>query len=211
MEPSLQWLTDPTHFRVNRLDAHSDHQCFGSPEELPSGQSSLYLSLDGSWLFRYSRSIPQRPVGFWENGADESGFSSIQVPGHIELQGFGQVQYTNVLYPWDGHAEIRPPEIDRDRTAVGSYVRYFTLPRHFAGHRVCISFQGVERAFYLWLNGHFVGYSEDSFTPSDFDLTDYLVPGENRLSVEVFQHSSASWLEDQDFFRFFGIFRPVFL
>ena len=171
MKPMLQWLTDPTFFQVNRLDAHSDHRCYASREEMEAEQSSLYMSLDGSWLFSYSPSVAQRPDRVWENGAAEQGFAPIQVPGHMELQGYGQIHYTNVLYPWDGKAEILPPEIDWEHTAVGSYVRRFTLPENFRDKRVCISFQGVERAFYVWLNGQFVGYSEDSFTPADFDLT----------------------------------------
>lgn len=129
----------------------------------------------------------------------------------MELQGYGKIQYINTLYPWDGHAELRPPEIDWDGTYVGSYVRYFDLAPGLRGKRVCISFQGVEQAMYLWCNGHFVGYAEDSFTPSDFDLTPYIREKGNRLCVEVYERSSAAWLEDQDFFRFSGIFRSVFL
>ncbi|MGN0983958.1 MAG: glycoside hydrolase family 2 TIM barrel-domain containing protein, partial [Gemmiger sp.] len=112
---------------------------------------------------------------------------------------------------WDGHAEIQPPEIDWADNPVGSYVRKFDLAPGLRNRRVCISFQGVEQAFYVWLNGHFVGYAEDSFTPSDFDLTEFLRPERNRLCVEVYKRSSAAWLEDQDMFRFSGIFRSVFL
>ena len=115
------------------------------------------------------------------------------------------------MYPWDGRHFLRPPQIPWDDTPVGSYVRTFTLDPALEGKRVCVSFQGVERAFYCWCNGHFVGYSEDSFTPADFDLTPFLQAGENRLCVEVYKNCSGSWLEDQDFFRFFGIFRPVYL
>ena len=205
MEPSLHWLTDPTVFAVNRLPAHSDHVAFGP------GGTPLRQSLDGVWRFAYSPNPAARPADFWKKDFDSSDFAPIQVPGHIELQGCGQIQYINTLYPWDGHAELRPPEIDWDNTAVGSYVREFDLTPALRGKRVCISFQGVEKAFYLWLNGQFVGYAEDSFTLSDFDLTPYLKETGNRLCVEVYQHSSASWLEDQDMFRFFGIFRSVFL
>lgn len=207
----LSWLEDPRIFQVNRLDAHSDHVCFASVEELERGETSLRQSLDGSWRFRWSKAPAERPADFWQEGYDDSDFGSIQVPGHIELQGYGQIQYINTLYPWDGHAELRPPKIDWEDNPVGSYVREFDLEPGLTGKRVCVSFQGVEQAFYLWLNGHFVGYGEDSFTPSEFDLTPYIKEKGNRLCVEVYKRGSAAWIEDQDFFRFSGIFRSVFL
>lgn len=211
MRPSLDWLTDPTVFRVNRLDAHSDHICYASAGEAARGASSLRQSLDGLWRFAWSPSPARRPAEFWQEDFDDSAFGTILVPGHMELQGYGKIQYINTLYPWDGHSELRPPQIDWDNTHVGSYVREFDLTPALQGKRVCVSFQGVEQALYLWLNGHFIGYAEDSFTPSDFDLTPYLRNTGNRLCAEVYQHSSAAWIEDQDFFRFSGIFRSVFL
>lgn len=211
MQAELQWLTDPEVFRVNRLDAHSDHICYASSDEAAECRSSLRQSLDGRWRFVWSQTPDTRPSAFWQEGFDDSSFGSIQVPGHMELQGWGQIQYINTLYPWDGHAELRPPEIDWQHAAVGSYVRTFDLAPGLRGKEVCVSFQGVEQAFYVWLNGHFVGYAEDSFTPSEFDLTPYVRDTGNRLCVEVYKRSSAAWLEDQDFFRFSGIFRPVFL
>ena len=211
MQAELKWLTDPAVFRVNRLDAHSDHVCYASAEEMAQGTSSLYQSLDGRWRFAWSPRPADRPAGFWREDFDDSAFGSVQVPGHMELQGYGQIQYINTLYPWDGRAELRPPEIDWEDCAVGSYVRRFDLDGGLRGKRVCVSFQGVEQACYVWLNGQFVGYAEDSFTPSDFDLTPYVRETGNRLCVEVYQRSSAAWIEDQDFFRFSGIFRSVFL
>ena len=202
--PELNWLEDPRVFAVNRLDAHSDHT-WHTPE------GSLRQSLDGSWRFAYSPCPAARPTDFWQADASLDGFGEIAVPGHIEMQGYGQIQYINTMYPWDGRHFLRPPQIPWDDTPVGSYVRTFTLDAALEGKRVCVSFQGVERAFYCWCNGHFVGYSEDSFTPADFDLTPFLQAGENRLCVEVYKNCSGSWLEDQDFFRFFGIFRPVYL
>lgn len=210
-KPELNWLTDPTVFAVNRLDAHSDHICYRTAEEAAAGRSSLRQSLDGTWRFAYSPNPAARPADFWHPDADLSAFGTIQVPGHIELQGYGELQYTNTLYPWDGRAALRPPQIDWDHAPVGSYVTDFTLDEGLQGQRVCISFQGVEQAMYLWCNGVFVGYAEDSFTPSDFELTDCLREGVNRLCVEVHKRCSASWIEDQDFFRFSGIFRSVFL
>ena len=202
--PELKWLEDPRVFAVNRLDAHSDHTWY-------TEAGDLRQSLDGAWRFAYSASPAARPAGFWQPDASLDGFDEIAVPGHIEMQGYGQIQYINTMYPWDGRHALRPPHIAWDDTPVGSYVKTFTLDQALQGKRVCVSFQGVERAFYCWCNGHFVGYSEDSFTPADFDLTPFLQEGENRLCVEVYKNCSGSWLEDQDFFRFFGIFRPVYL
>jgi len=211
MIPKLQWLEDPTVFQVNRLNAHSDHICYVSKDEMYAHTSSLQQNLDGQWLLHWSKAPSHRPAEFWVEGFDDSEFAAIQVPGHLELQGYGQIQYINKLYPWDAHANLRPPQIDWDNNPVASYVRYFDLDPALKNKRVCISFQGVEKAFYVWLNGHFVGYSEDTFTPSDFDLTPYIKETGNRLCVEVYKQSSASWLEDQDFFRFSGIFRSVWL
>ncbi|MEZ3454833.1 MAG: beta-galactosidase, partial [Oscillospiraceae bacterium] len=169
MQPDLKWLTDPTVFQVNRLPAHSDHVCYMSNEEAENGISSLRQLLDGRWKFKWSKNSDSRPADFWREDFDCSGFGTIEVPAHIELQGFGQIQYINTLYPWDGHAELRPPQVDMGNNPVGSYICEFDLAEGLRGKRVCISFQGVKQAFYVWLNGSFIGYGEDSFTPSDFD------------------------------------------
>ena len=211
MHAELSWLADPAVFQVNRLDAHSDHVCYASAQELARGDTSLRQSLDGVWRFMWSPSPAARPAEFWREGFDDSAFGTILVPGHMETQGHGQIHYTNSLYPWDGRSELRPPQVDLDDDPVGSYVREFDLAPGLRGQRVCVSFQGAEQAVYVWLNGNFVGYAEDSFTPSDFDLTPYIRETGNRLCVEVYKRSSAAWIEDQDFFRFSGLFRPVFL
>ena len=211
MEAKLNWLADPTVFRVNRLEAHSDHITYASLEEAEEKKTSLRQSLDGEWSFVWSENPSKRPALFWKEDYDLSDFGTIQVPGHMETQGFGQIQYINKLYPWDGHAELRPPQIDWDNNPVGSYVCTFDLNPELRGKDVRISFQGVEQACYVWLNGQFVGYSEDTFTPSDFDLTPYIKDRDNRLCVEVYKRCSGAWIEDQDFFRFSGIFRSVFL
>ena len=211
MTPELNWLSDPTVFAVNRLDAHSDHVCYRTVQEAAQRHSSLRQPLDGMWRFVWSSCPAQRPADFWREGADLSGFGTIRVPGHMETQGYGQLQYTNTLYPWDGRSALRPPQVDLNDDPVGSYAREFDLDAGLRGQRVCISFQGVEQAMYLWCNGKFVGYAEDSFTPSEFDLTPYIKETGNRICVEVYKRSSAAWIEDQDFFRFSGMFRPVYL
>ena len=174
MTPELNWLTDPTVFAVNRLDAHSDHVCYKTEAEAETGLTSLRQSLDGAWRFALSANPAARPADFYKPDADLTAFGTIRVPGHIELQGYGQIQYTNTLYPWDGRAALRPPQINWDDDPVGSYVKEFDLDEDLRGQRVCVSFQGVEQAMYLWCNGRFVGYAEDTFTPSEFDLPPYI-------------------------------------
>ncbi|MCD7036005.1 DUF4981 domain-containing protein [Metabacillus sp. GX 13764] len=210
--PSINWLTDLTKFAVNRLPAHSDHRYYETMEEAAEKKEMpLRHSLNGHWKFHYSENPQVRPENFHQVEFDVSGWESIKVPSHIQLQGYGKPQYVNTMYPWDGHNDIRPPEIPMDHNPVGSYVKAFSVPENMKNKPVYISFGGVESALYLWVNGEFAGYSEDSFTPSEFDLSPFLKEGENRLAVEVYQRSTGSWLEDQDFWRFSGIFRDVYL
>ncbi|URZ17900.1 glycoside hydrolase family 2 TIM barrel-domain containing protein [Clostridium felsineum] len=212
IKPSLDWLENPEVFRVNRIDAHSDHYFYESMEETKlEDNMPLKQSLNGKWRFSYSENPSLRIENFYENDFDISGFDYIEVPGHIQLQGYDKRQYINTMYPWEGHDELRPPHISKTYNPVGSYVKYFEVKEELKNKKTFISFQGVETAFYVWVNGEFVGYSEDTFTPSEFDITDYLKDGQNKLAVEVYKRSSASWIEDQDFWRFSGIFREVYL
>lgn len=224
--PDLAWLENPEIYEVNRIKAHSDHHFYENERMMEVGESNEDLSwskgsdgekmhlrqyLNGTWKFAYAVNPSERQADFYKEGYDISGFDDIAVPGHIQTQGYDKRQYINTMYPWDGHNELRPPHIAWDYNPVGSYVREFDLKEELEGKRVFVSFQGVETAFYVWLNGEFVGYGEDSFTPSEFELTPYLRSKGNRLAVEVYKRSSASWIEDQDFFRFSGIFRDVYL
>lgn len=196
---------DPQIFRQNCLPACSDHVFFRKIE------GDCRNSLNGMWKFSYAQTWAESPHGFEQPDYDCRSWAEIPVPAHIQLQGYDVPQYVNYQYPWDGHEEIRPGQIPERFNPVGSYVKYFEVPAPMRGQRLFISFQGVESAFALWLNGHYIGYSEDSFTPADFELTPCLQEGENKLAVQVFKWSSGSWCEDQDFFRFSGIFRDVFL
>ena len=200
-------LENPEVFRINRMDAHSDHTFI--PEEKGKKAKSFIQSLDGVWKFIRSERIEDRPLRFYEENYDLSRFKEIRVPGHMELQGYGVPQYINTLYPWDGVEGLRPPQIPKDSTPVGSYVCTFDAERGVKNGEAFLSFQGVEVAFSVWLNGTYVGYSEDSFTPSEFCVTELLRKKDNRLAVEVYKRASASWMEDQDFWRFSGIFRSV--
>ncbi|MEF2071100.1 glycoside hydrolase family 2 TIM barrel-domain containing protein [Consotaella aegiceratis] len=209
--PALSWLSDPTIFAVGRLDAVSDHTAYPSVEAARAGSTSPWRrSLSGRWAFHHADRPEARPADFFKAGFDTSDWAAIDVPGYIQTQGFGRNQYVNTQYPWDGIEDLRPPEVPQ-ANAVGSYVTAFEHGSVAKGERVVLTFEGAETAFYVWLNGTFVGYGEDSFTPSRFDVTELLVEGENRLAVEVYQRSSASWIEDQDFWRLTGIFRDVVL
>ncbi len=211
MKYTLDFLANPEVFAVNRIPAHSDHSFYASLTEADKDKSSLIQNLNGIWKFSWAKNPSERKVDFFAEDYDTQDFDDIQVPGHIELQGYGKPQYVNTMYPWEGKEALCPPYISEKDNPVGSYVRHFDLEDGLKGKRVFVSFRGAETAIYVWLNGEFLGYSEDSFTPSEFELTPYIKEKNNRLCVEVYKRSSASWLEDQDFWRFSGIFRDVFL
>lgn len=204
-------IKNPEIFEQNRLAAHSDHVCYKNELEKIKGKSSLKYDMNGLWKFAYAKNQSLAPCGFEAADYDCKGWDEIRVPAHIQMEGYDVPIYTNTTYPWEADESIKPGEVPEIFNPVASYVKYFTIPENMKNKRVCISFQGVESGFALWLNGHYVGYSEDTFDPSDFELTDYIVEGENKLAVRVWKWTSSSWCEDQDFYRFSGIFRDVFL
>ena len=204
-------VSDPCVFEEGRLPAHSDHVIYASMDELEAGRSSYRMYLDGIWKFRYANNPSEAEDGFWNDECDVKGWDEIRVPAHIQMEGYDRPQYSNIAYPWDGHEEIVPGEVPSVFNPTADYVNHFKLPDRMKGKRIRISFQGVESGFALWVNGTYIGYSEDSFTPSDFDITDAVREGENRLAVRVFKWTAGSWCEDQDFYRFSGIFRSVYL
>lgn len=210
-EFNYEQVKNPQYFAEGRMEAHSDHICYASMQEAAAKKTSLRYSLDGIWKFHYARNYAQTIPGFEQPDYDCHPWADIRVPAHIQMEGYDIPQYANVQYPWDGREEIWTDEIPSEFNPTASYVKYFTLPQGFANRPVYISFQGVESGIALWLNGQFVGYSEDSFTPADFELTPYLKEGENKLAASVFKWTSGSWCEDQDFYRFSGIYRSVFL
>ena len=223
MQPNIKWLDDPRVYRVGQIDAHSDHLYYENEADAKAANQTLCQSLDGVWKFAYSVNAASRPANFYEEGFDVSSFDEIAVPCHIEMAGYDKIHYINTMYPWEGHYYRRPAfsgmpgEVmegqfsEADYNPVGSYVCKFDLNESLRGKRVIVRFEGVEQAMYVWLNGMFLGYSEDTFTPSEFDLTDAIRETGNTLCVEVHKRSTAAYLEDQDFFRFFGIFRSVSL
>ncbi len=216
MEADIRWLDRPDIFSINQIPAHSDHAFYEGRKAQEKRESALVQSLNGEWEFCYSANAHGRPVEFYREDFDAKAFGTIKVPCHIELAGYDKIHYINTMYPWEGSIFRRPADTQgsfskASYNPVGSYRRTFDLAPGLCGKRVRIRFEGVEQAAYFWLNGHFIGYAEDSFTPSEFDLTPYIRQMGNLLAVEVHKRSTAAFLEDQDFFRFFGIFRNVTL
>ena len=223
MNADMKWLDNPEVFKVNQLESHSDHCYYLDYSDMKKEKNPLLQSLNGQWEFAYSKNVMERPVDFYKETFDASGFDKIMVPGHIELAGYDKIRYINTMYPWEGkeyHRGAYSMEAtgaeegmfsEAQYNPVGSYIKYFDLDKNMCGKRIYICFEGVEEAMYLWLNGQFIGYAEDSFTPSEFDLTPYVKEKGNVLAVQVHKMSTAAFLEDQDFFRFFGIFRNVTL
>jgi beta-galactosidase len=170
--------------------------------------SPWHLSLNGEWSFNWSENPASRPAGFFMPEFDVGTWDTIPVPANWQLHGHGYPIYTNVRYPW---GEPDPPRVPHNFNPVGSYRRTFTVPEGWDGRQVYLSFGGVSSAFYLWVNGREVGYSQGSRTPAEFNVTDYLIPGENLVALEVYRYSDGSYLECQDFWRISGIFRDVSL
>lgn len=209
-------IKNPEFFSQNRVKAHSDHKYYVDECEMVlknKKEHSEYFreSLNGLWKFSYSSNLSSAPKEYWKSEYDCRNWSDIRVPAHIQMEGYDKPQYVNVQYPWDGHEEVEPGQIPEKFNPVASYAKYITIPKRFENKRVFISFQGVESGFALWCNGKYIGYSEDTFTPSEFEITPYICEGENKLAVQVYKWTSGSWCEDQDFFRFSGIFRDVYL
>ena len=191
----------------------------------PDRQSALdsdcarpwFLSLDGDWKFHWSPDPQSRPAGFYQPDFDVTGWDEIPVPGNWQMHGYGVPLYVNIKYPFhkDPPRVMGEPPEDftsyKHRNPVGSYRRTFTVPADWKGRQVFLQFDGVDSAFYLWINGQQVGYSQGSRTPALFNVTGSLRDGENVLAVEVYRYSDGSYLEDQDFWRLSGIFRPVYL
>ncbi|MEK3982038.1 glycoside hydrolase family 2 TIM barrel-domain containing protein [Paenibacillus sp. FSL K6-3166] len=210
-----EWNNNPEIFELNRLDAHASMIPYSNLTQALVGDkeaSPYYKTLNGIWKFSFFETPDLRVVDFYKAHFDCSNWATIPVPSHWQFHGYDYPQYTNVRYPWaESEPDLKPPFAPTKYNPVGSYIRTFTVPESWNGQPVYLSFQGVESAFYVWVNGERVGYCEDTFTPSEFDITPYLVTGDNKLAVEVYRWCDASWLEDQDFWRLSGIFREVYL
>ncbi len=200
---NLGMIDDPAVFKVNVLPARSD-TVICDDKGCP-----MKVSLNGMWKFHYAENPASAIEGFEKPEMDVSGWKEIPVPSNIQMQGYDAPAYVNSQYPWDGREKLALGEAPRRFNPTAQYVTFFEIPKAWKDMGVRIRFHGVESGFALWLNGSFVGYSEDSFTPSEFDLTSFLTEGVNRLAVLDFKFTNGSWFEDQDMFRLSGIFRDV--
>ena len=213
-QPNNEWNNKPDVFQVNRLPAHATLMPYADETSARLGDrtaSPYYFSLNGTWKFHLAANPSQRDTSFYKDTADVSSLGNIQVPGNWQTQGYDYPIYTNITYPWTGYENPPPPQAPTVYNPVGSYRREFTVPGSWNGRQVFLSFQGIGSAFYVWMNGNYIGYGEDSFTPKEYDITKYLRTGTNNISVEVYRWSDGSWLEDPDMIRLSGIFRDVFL
>ena len=210
-----EWNNNPEIYEVGRLAAHAATTTYETIEAAIAGDESaspFRQALNGTWKFAYADTPEQRIEAFYRRDYDCSAWADMPVPSNWQLHGYDYPQYTNVRYPWSVlEPELVAPFAPSKYNPVGSYARSFTVPADWQGQPVYLSFQGVESAFYVWVNGDLVGYSEDTFTPAEFDITPYLCQGDNKLAVEVYRWCDASWLEDQDFWRLSGMFRDVYL
>lgn len=210
MEFDISMISDPKVFAPGRLPARTFFDALQADRN-GGFRSSLALRLDGTWKFDYAENYEQSPKDFYKPGYKTDDWDDITVPGHIQLQGYDKPHYTNTAYPWDGLEDVAPGQVPTRFNPVGSYVKEFECPDIPEGYGARIYFGGIESGGAIWLNGHFLGYKEDSFDAGEYDITDYLVQGINRLCVMVFKWTVGSWFEDQDFFRFSGIYRPVWI
>lgn len=199
---------------VNRLPMHTSHFAFSTPEEAKTGlpeESDRYLSLNGQWKFNWVNDADQRPTDFYRTDFNDKGWGTMPVPGIWELNGYGDPLYVNVGYAWREDFKSNPPEVPVKNNHVGSYRRTVTIPDSWTGKQVIAHFGSVTSNMYLWVNGKFVGYSEDSKLEPEFDITPYLHKGENQIAFQVFRWCDGSYLEDQDFWRLSGVARDSYL
>ena len=198
-------VANPSVFMENRLDAHAEFETF------TDGKTNRILNLDGEWSFSYANNPAGETEGFEAESFDHTSWKTIKVPGHIQLQGYDRPHYTNTAYPWDGREALGRGWTPEEFNPVAEYIKVFDIPKKLVGSRMRLSFQGVESCALVWLNGEYVGYFENSFDPAEFEITDLIKRGKNKLAVRVYKWCSGSWCEDQDFFRFSGIYRSVYI
>ncbi|MBN1413732.1 MAG: DUF4981 domain-containing protein [Bacteroidales bacterium] len=213
-KPAIQTSIDEiTNIRVTSVNTEKPHCTFlpydgieTAIQDNPS-QSPYYLSLNGTWKFHWVSKPDDRPAGFYKRKYSTRRWDDIEVPSDWQMKGYDHPIYVNIRYPWNESY----PQIPLEYNPVGSYKRMFILPDNWKNREIILHFGGVNSSFYVWINGKYIGYSEDSKTPSEFNITNFVKPGRNSISVQVFRWCDGSYLEDQDFFRLSGIEREVFL
>ena len=198
-------------FNINKEPAHATLLPYlNMASALEKKESTLFLSLNGKWHFNWVKKPSDRPINFFTPEYDASGWNLIDVPSNWQMKGYGMPIYLNTRYP-PSVKLTNIPSIDHEYNPVGSYKKGFSLSKEWVNREVFIHFDGVKSAFYLWINGHQIGYSQDSMSPAEFNITEFIQEGDNDVSVEVYRWSDGSYLEDQDMWRFSGIFRDVYI
>jgi len=203
---------NPSVVGINKLPPHVTFQPYQNLEQALVGErhtSTFYKSLNGNWKFNWTENLSQQPENFYQPDFDASKWREIPVPYNWELLGYGIPIYVNQPYEWT--TDPQPPKVPHNYNPVGSYIKRFSIPDNWKGHEIILHFAAVKSAFYLWVNGQKVGYSQGSKLPAEFNITSYLQKGENKLAIQVFRWSDGSYLECQDFWRISGIERDVFL
>lgn len=199
---------------VNRLKLHTNYFAYESAEKALAGDpkaSANYLSLNGTWKFHFAEAPNKRPSGFFETGYDDAAWNTISVPGIWELNGYGDPVYVNVGFAWRGHFKNNPPQVPLKNNHVGSYRRIINIPNSWDGKQIIAHFGSVTSNIYLYVNGMYVGYAEDSKVAAEFDITPYMKKGDNLIAFQTFRWCDGSYSEDQDFWRLSGVARDSYL
>lgn len=212
---SFKEWQDPEMNAVNRAPMHTNYFAYESEEAAAAGkmnQSANYMTMNGTWKFFWVKDADSRPTDFWKVGYNDRGWDDLQVPAVWELNGYGDPIYVNTGYAWRNQFKNNPPQVPVENNHVGSYRREFVIPASWKGKDIIAHFGSVTSNMYLWVNGKYVGYSEDSKLEAEFNLTSYLKPGQkNLIAFQVFRWCDGTYLEDQDFFRFSGVGRDCYL
>ena len=202
---------DPIVNAVNRAPMHTSYFAYAPGEAFVQEESANYMTLNGIWKFYWVADSDMRPTDFHKVGLNDSGWDDMPVPGVWELYGYGDPIYLNVGYAWREQFRNNPPQVPVQGNHVGSYRKEIEIPQDWAGKDVIAHFGSVTSNIYLYVNGKFVGYSEDSKLEAEFDVTKYLKPGKNLFAFQVFRWCDGTYLEDQDFFRYSGVARESYL
>ena len=209
-----EWQDESVN-EVNRAPMHARFFAYENAEKAASDikeNSKNFMSMNGDWKFFWVKNADQRPTDFWKVGYNDKGWDDMKVPAVWELNGYGDPIYVNVGYPWRNQYTNNPPHVPTEKNHVGSYRREFVIPADWNGKDIVAHFGAVSSNMYLWVNGKFVGYSEDSKLEAEFDLTPYVKPGQkNLIAFQVFRWCDGSYFEDQDFFRYTGVARDCYL
>ena len=205
---------DPNVNAVNRSAMHADYFAYASADEARAAvkeKSTNFMTLNGTWKFNWVRNADQSPTDFFRTDFNDKGWDDFQVPAVWELNGYGDPIYVNIGYAWRSQYKNNPPYVPAENNHVGSYRKEITVPAAWKGKEIFAHFGSVTSNMYLWVNGRYVGYSEDSKLEAEFNLTNYLKPGKNVIAFQVFRWCDGSYLEDQDFFRYSGVARDCYL